>query len=442
MGNIADIDIEEAASSEASHSTLAWVVTLTASLFFFYQFVQLNAFNSLNSFIIPAFHLSAVQVGTLSSLFFYSNILFLFPAGLMLDRFSPRKIITVGLLITATSVLIFAVADTYWLAAVSRLLTGVGSAFCFLSCARIATRWFPPQKMAFVMGVIVTMAMLGGMVAQTPFALLIQATSWRTTLFLDAGMGYIFMLMAWFIIRDYPPNHKSECKHEHAQINKMGVMHSLQFVFKNSQNWICALYASLLNLPIFILGAIWGILYLSQARGFSATDASYATSMLFIGTMVGCPVFGWISDKMKNRKMPIVIGSILSLVTVVWLMAYPHLSLSMVITAFLALGFFTSAQVISYPLIAEHNPLALTSTATSIISFFMMFFGAIGQPLFGWLIGLDWAHHFTKTGTPIYAASEYHIAMWLLPIAFAVSIVISLFIKETRCKSLAEKLPE
>ncbi len=57
---------------------------------------------------------------------------------------------------------------------------------------------------------------------------------------------------------------------------------------------------------------MWGVLYLVQIRGLSRPDASLLTSMLFVGTIVGLPVIGWLSDRIKRRCMPMAFGAIVS----------------------------------------------------------------------------------------------------------------------------------
>lgn len=46
---------------------------------------------------------------------------------------------------------------------------------------------------------------------------------------------------------------------------------------------------------------MWGSLYLVQIRGLMQADASFVTSMLFIGTIIGAvPVVGWLSQIESN----------------------------------------------------------------------------------------------------------------------------------------------
>ena len=55
---------------KTSHAKLAWIVTLTASLFFFYEFIQMNLFNAINVELREAFRLDAYQLGQLFSMYF------------------------------------------------------------------------------------------------------------------------------------------------------------------------------------------------------------------------------------------------------------------------------------------------------------------------------------------------------------------------------------
>ena len=160
---------------KTAHKKLAWVVIVTSSLFFFYEFIQMNIFNAINPQLREAYQLNAPQLGQLFSMYFYANFLCLFFAGNLLDRYSTRKLLIFAISLCTVGTFLFSIAHAYWLAAAGRFMVGAGASFCFLSCIRLSSRWFPPKQMAFVTGVVVTMAMLGGLVAQTPFALL---TDW------------------------------------------------------------------------------------------------------------------------------------------------------------------------------------------------------------------------------------------------------------------------
>ena len=145
-----------------------WLVCFCAALFFFYEFIQMNVIGAMSGPLMDAFSMNVTQLGWFSSAYFYSTVLFLLPAAMILDRFSTKRVVLIALGICVFGNFLFSLASSMWLGVVARCLTGIGSAFCFLSCIRLASRWFPPSRMALVSGLIVTFAMTGGMVSQAP----------------------------------------------------------------------------------------------------------------------------------------------------------------------------------------------------------------------------------------------------------------------------------
>lgn len=420
---------------KTKHHRLAWLVTLTAALFFFYEFIQLNLFNSIDTVLMRDFNLTAPKLGQLASMYFYANTLFLFPAGNLLDRYSTKRLILFTVALGTIGTLLFAMAHTYFLAAFGRFLVGIAAAFCFLGSVRIATRWFAPANMATVTGLIVMMAMLGGLVAQTPFAMLtLYLGSWRHAVYLDALLGVFIFIAIFCIVQDRPPDAQADSAHEHAQLKSLGLWQCIKLAALNPQNWLGGLYTSLLNSPIFLLGALWGIHYLTKVRNLSIVQASYATTMLFIGVIFGSPIFGFISDKIGRRVLPMIIGALLSLFVILYLMYAPHLSLLSIMCLFFLIGFVTSTQVLSYPTVAELNPSYLTSTAVSITSMCIMASGFIFQPLFGWIMEHSGPHHVVN-GVVVYGKENFTNAMWIMPAAFIVGLIVSFCIRETYCKA-------
>lgn len=412
---------------------MPWIVCFSAALFFFYEFIQMNMFNAISPELMRAFSLNATELGQLSAYYFYANLIFLPIAGTLLDRFSTRRIILIALLTCNVGIALFAVSSSLGWSCVFRFMSGIGSAFCFLCSIRLASRWFPPQRMALIAGLIVTMAMTGGMIAQTPLTLLTELVGWRNALLFDAMLGVAIMGIIYGAVRDYPPETTEEQQNAQHELKTMGVLQSWRLSYLNRQNWLCGVYTCLLNLPCALLGAIWGSLFLQQAHHVSATQASLAPMFLFVGTIIGCPVVGWLSDKIQKRILPMIVGVTLSLALIAVIMLAPALSLTSYIVLFFLLGFITSTQVISYPLVAESNSKALTATAVSTVSFCAISGYAIFQPLFGWLMDLKW-NGVLVDNVRIYAESDFNRALLIFPIAFVVALLATFLMRETYCQ--------
>lgn len=417
-----------------TEGVLPWAVCLTAALFFFYEFIQLNMFNAIDPELMREFNIHATELGHLFAFYLYANVVFLFPAGMILDRISTRKLILTAMTVCVSSTFLFAMATALWEAQLARFLTGIGSAFCFLSCLRLASRWFPPQRMALITGLIVTMAMLGGVVAQAPLTWMVEHVGWRHALFINGSFGITLIVIIALVVRDYPKQQAHLQQQRLQKVSEIGVLKSINMALANPQNWLGGIYTCLLNLPIFIFGAVWGSLYLTQAHGISRIDATYITTMIFIGTIVGSPTFGALSDKIARRRSPMIFGAITSIITILAIMYLPNPSFNTLMALFFALGFFTSTQVISYPLITESNSRALTGTAAGFSSVLIMSGGAIFPPLFGWLMDQTWSGE-TLNGVAIYSQHDYYYALLILPISFAVSLLAALITKETYCRA-------
>ena len=122
---------------------------------------------------------------------------------------------------------LFSAATELWQAELCRFVTGIGGAFCLLSCVRLASRWFPPYRMALVIGLVVTFAMMGGMIAQTPFTILVDHVGWRSTLFWDAVMGLAMLVWIGVFVKDYPPGHRGDMTHQIDEVHRLGVWHTV-----------------------------------------------------------------------------------------------------------------------------------------------------------------------------------------------------------------------
>jgi len=287
--------------------------------------------------------------------------------------------------------------------------------------------------MALVSGLIVTMAMIGGMVAQTPLTLLVDSLGWRHALMVDASVGLVIVFLIYFLMRDYPVSYAHDHEKEREQLRVMGYWRTMRLSFLRRQNWLCGIYTSLMNLPIFLLGGLWGTQYLERVHHLTVTRASYITSMLFLGTIIGSPTMGWLSDRMGLRRRPMIFGAIFALATIWIFMVLLELTFPTLLFLFLLLGFITSTQIISYPLVTESNTKLLTATSVSVVSLCAISGGAVFEPLFGWLMDQHW-HGLVNNGHPVYLSSDFQFAMMLFPVTFVVALFATLLIRETYCK--------
>lgn len=406
-------------------SWVPWIVCIVASFFFFYEFIQGNMFASIAGEIMQDFHIQADKMTYLSSIYYVSNVLFLFVAGYLLDRFSAKMVILIAMLLCVLSTFVLAHAHTFFMALCCRFATGIGSAFCFLGPVRIASRWFPSKKMAMVTGMIVTIAMTGGMLAQYPLTKLVIQIGWRESLMMVGwlGLGMFGIMSVW--VKDRP------IKKEVIMHQKTSLPSLLKQAYLNMHTVRAALYASLMNMAVAVLGAMMGSLYLVQRLGVSKEDAAMVNSMLFLGAIIGGPLIGWCSDKLGVRILPMKIGAFASLITVLAILYLP-VSLYTMAVLFFLLGFFTAAQVISYALVAESNPASMTAMAVSTVSILTQGGYILYQNIYSAVL-LHFGDMSLFNGVPTYSISAYQHAAIIFPLGIIIALGLIFGLKETYC---------
>lgn len=410
----------------------AWIIVLTAALFFLYEFIQMNMFNSLALSFESTFSLSAFQVALVSAFYFLSDSLLLYPAGVMLDRYSSKKLILLGMVLCILGTGLIAGSSNAWFLVISRFLSGTASAFCLLSILRLAASWFPPRKMGQVTGVVVTLGMLGGAISQTPLTLLIDKTGWREALLITALLGLFILFLMFFLIKDAPEDQS----HAALQSTPLKWFDGFYAMFINKYNWLTGLYICTMNLPIMLLAGLFGTQWMMQAFGFTDIQGSNISMMIFIGTILGSTVFGLWSDILRSRKTPMLVTALISLINflIILYLPLPH-NYYLYLILFLSLGFFTGAQIIGYPVIRETNLSCNIGTALGFTSVIIMGMPALLQPLVGLLMNWHWSG-LEIQGARLYSIQDYQVGLSILTLGFLISIYCVWKLPETYGKNI------
>jgi len=107
-----------------------WLVWLLASSFLFYKYLLQVSPSIMVSDLMRTFSLTGESMGNLAAFYFYAYLCMQLPVGILLDRFSPRRLISVAVLVCALGALFFGTALHLSMAEFGRLLIGIGSSSC------------------------------------------------------------------------------------------------------------------------------------------------------------------------------------------------------------------------------------------------------------------------------------------------------------------------
>jgi len=396
---------------------LGWLV---GSLFFFYAWILRVSPSVMVEELMRDFAVGGAIVGNLSALYFYGYAGMQIPVGLLLDRFGPRRLMTVAAGVVAVACLMFAWSDGLVGASVARFLIGAGCAFSLVGAMAVAGQWFPRERFALLAGLAMMFGMAGGVFGQAPLRVAVDATDWRTTMATVAVFGFGLMLAAWLFVRD----------RRRGSGGVGAVFQGLRRVAANRETWLNAVAGLGSTGPLLAFAGLWGVPYLQAVHDIDRVTAGAVTSVTFIGWGIGAPLIGWFSDRIGKRRSPLIAGMILSALSLVAILYLPGIPLWGVGVLCFGIGFGGSAQIVCFALVREHNLPQYSGTAIGMVNALVTGAGALFQPMIGWLLDLGW-DGLMVDGARVYATGAYNLAFGVLVAGCIVGILCAVAVRES-----------
>jgi MFS family permease len=232
------------------------------------------------------------------------------------------------------------------------------------------------------------------------------------------GMGAIVLANAVLLYIATP----KEQFGPHTQEGFGSLLKPYKIVFSNPQSYLCGIVAGLLFAPTTIGAMVWGIARFQKDLQLSYHDAVIIVSLVPLGWVVGCPLLGWVSDRIGRRK-PVIIGSTAIMILALVQVGFKPLPIPTKIGMFL-FGIASGAAMIPYSIIKEVNPDNVKGSATGGINFLVFGITAFLGPIY--------ASHFGKNiglGPNPILNFQKGVGFWI--VCCATAIVTSFFLRET-----------
>jgi MFS family permease len=419
-------------------SVLAWVICLLAALFYCYEYLLRISPNVMVPELMKAFNVpSADGVAALVGYYYYAYTPMQIPVGLLLDKYGPRRILTLATLCCAIGAVLFATTSSYMVAAIARFLIGFGSAFAFVGVLKVASIWLPPNRFAFISGFTTALGMLGGMFGNWSMNKMVATMGWDGTLSYFGWFGFFVVPIMWLLIRDVP-NFKSKSI-QRVETTFGQLISDFFTLCKNRQIWINGLIGGFIMMPTMVFAELWGGEYVQQVYGIEKDTAIQLVTMILLGWAVGGPITGMISDKLNNRRMPLIIGALLAaLVTVIFIYSKTT-SIWMIGGLLFLLGVFSSAENICFAVSKEISPPQVAGSAIATTNFIVVLVGMIFQRAASKLIDFFWSGAIKADGTPLYSAEVFQYTMLIMPTALVLAAIMAYFWLQESGKTLIQK---
>lgn len=424
------MDITIDSSSKSSAEGYAWLIWGAAALFYLYEYVLRVSPGVMTNELMRDFGATSTVLGIFTSAYYLSYVPLQVPCGLIVDWLGARRVVTISAIMCTIGSFMFADSDSLFVATTARFIMGAGSACAYLSCLKLGSEWFQPQRFAVIAGITMMMGTFGGIFGGKPFAMLVNATGWRMAMIIAGVVGIAVIAAAWLIIRDHPKGgvHK---KTMHAPLTASRLWEGLKVIMSNPQTWLIGIYAALMYTILSAFAELWGTPYLMVSYEINNETASYGSMLVFIGMAMGCLVSPILANQWRSHRRVMSIGALGALITFLPAIYLNNLPLHIVFILLFFAGFFCGWQILNFAAAKEINPPEFSGTTMGFMNALTMISAPIFQSLLGRLIHLFDEGEIGLEGYRIYSAEAYQYALLAIPASLLLSLMIMRFVRET-----------
>ena len=359
-------------SGESAAITAAWLLT---AVFYLYQ----SSMRSAPAVMVPelssAFGLSAVGVASLVGLFYYAYAPFSLVAGVAMDQLGPRRVVPLGAASVAIGAILFSTGDPT-MGSIGRFMQGAGGVFALIGAIYLVTNFMPAARAATLVGVTQMFGMAGGSAGQFVVGPLIgSGVGWDSFWLVMGVVGIPIAVLLFMLIP------KKEQAPDAQRVGLGPAFKAMGIVFINPQSILCGLIAGLLFIPTTIFDMVWGVRFLQEAHDVPFSVAVLRSAAVPFGWIIGCPLLGWMADRLGRRR-PVIIGGAAVLLASMAYGLYGPPGIFPPYTLALVAGIASGAAMIPYTVIKEANRPEHNGTATGVINFINFSLSALLGPLF------------------------------------------------------------
>lgn len=346
----------------SSSRMIAWMVWIVASIFYAYQYILRVMPNIMLDDIMLQFNIDAATFGQFSGIYYIGYSLMHLPIGIMLDRFGPRKVMTVCILLAVAGLLPLIFADHWIYPIVGRLMIGMGSSAAILGLFKIIRMTFNEERFPRMLSFSVTIGLIGAIYGGGPVSYMREVWGYQAVIELFAGVGIALACATYWIVPDMKSTQQAT------------ISSDIKQVLSNSRViWSCV-FAGLMVGPLEGFADVWGSAFLKQVYGFDGALAASLPSMIFIGMCFGAPVLSLMADKIGSYLIAIIGAGILMSASFFAMLVW-QLSPGVLSICFVLIGVCCAYQILAIYQASTYVSEQVAGLTTAVANMIIMIFG-------------------------------------------------------------------
>ena len=347
--------------------------------------------------------LDAANLGLLTAVYFLVLAGAQIPIGVLLDRFGPRRVQSVLLVVAAGGAALFAASTGLLELLIARAMIGIGVAAALMAGLKAIVTWFPRERVALINGYMIMLGALGAVTATAPAEWLMGYSGWRGLFELSAAATLAAALLIFLAVPD-----KAQLVLPQRTSLKLGA------IYRDPRFWrIAPLSASCIG-SAWSLQGLWAAPWLADVEGFNREALIAQLFLMAIAVCLGALLLGTIADRLRRRGIgtETLFAAVVALFVIAELALIMRLPLPSLLPGSVVSS-VSAATVLSFAIIAEYFPSELAARAN----------GSLNVLHFGWAFVVQYG-----TGLILeqWTPQDGHYPAIAYQVAFAVSVAVQI----------------
>lgn len=312
------------------------------------------------------FGISASQLATFTMLQLLVYAGLQIPAGLAIDRYGPRRVMTVGLVVMTVGQALFALAEGYLPAVGARVLVGAGDALTFGCVLRLVATWFPSRRIPLITQLTAVTGQSAALIATLPMTWAFAEWGWTTAYLVSASVGVVLLVVLVLVVRDAPEHWRVVGE----AVSVASVRRSLGDAWAHPGTRLGFWTHFTTQFSATTMSLLWGYPFLVRGEGRTSHEAGVLLSILVLALICAGPVLAIVTTRWPYHRSDLVMG-IIATIMVVWsaVLLWPGASPTwLLVLLVVVVGIGGPASIIGFEYGREYNPDHRLGAAIGIIN--------------------------------------------------------------------------
>ena len=333
---------------------------------------------TLSPVLTSEFNLLAADLGLLAGGYFFGFACMQIPLGYMLDKFGPKKIISIFLLIAFVGTTSFALSQTFSGLFISRILIGIGVSACLMAPLTGYRIWFAENLQQRANSWMLMIASLGFVSSTLPVQLLLPSFGWR---WIFGGIAILILASFFLILVFIPKWNQKEIINSTKNLDQSGTLADV---------WKSKFFISVIPMGLFNYGGLmaiqtlWAGPWMIRVAGYTPIESATGLFWINITMLISFFIWGYFLPKINelgfNALKILKFGLPLSFVVMIIIITIGNKAGAFFLTLFILSSIFLS---VTQPAVGLSFPSYLAGKALT--SFNLLIFS--GTFIMQWLIG-------------------------------------------------------